>query len=547
MALGAALLFPWAFAVFERIDIHDGTLEGIHRSRALWLIPLFYAFGGVGTILLFPAHLELFWAFHVLLLTQIGEIILHEAGYLTTTVLPLTEQFTLVRCAGFLVVLGITTGASWRLRSWDIERECYRHINNGNYVLPFRRVSEASSSMHLSRFLPLNKDRSVLILGETGAGKTETIKFFLNQMQAADDAPFIIFDYKGEYREIFEHDYDSKDLIYLSSKDATEHWNIFTEIEDESDIDEIGRALFPHSESAEFFGVAARQLFVAVITYLHRKGEESETVPTNDDLVTFVQSADKQEMHEQLSEYPDLVAAASAIDPESKRQAAGVYANFQQVIADLFRGDFAETGDFSIREYMQNPQGRILLLEFPITEGEAIQPAFRFFIDWSARFALSDNRETYFVLDEFARLPALRKMGDLINAGRAQHTQLLLGVQSVAQLHDTYGKDRANALLSGLVQSVIMRVGDPESVKYARSQIGREDQQRSVPVHSHSGRSVGRQEIKDEAHPIAESELERLDDGEAVIINPNGWIRAQIIRFATVREEIERALERAQN
>jgi len=69
-------------------------------------------------------------------------------------------------------------------------------------------------------------------------------------------------------------------------------------------------------------------------------------------------------------------------------------------------------------------------------------------------------------------------------------------VQSVAQLHDTYGKDRANALLSGLVQSVIMRVGDAASVEYAQSQIGREKQRRSVPVHDRNGRSVGRQELR---------------------------------------------------
>jgi len=211
------------------------------------------------------------------------------------------------------------------------------------------------------------------------------------------------------------------------------------------------------------------------VTYLHREAQASDTTPTNADLVAFVQSTDKQEMHERLTDHSDLTAAASAIDPDSERQAAGVYANFQQVIADLFRGDFAEAGSSRFGNIWTIPQGRTLLLDFPITEGDAVQPAFRFFIDWAARFALADDQDTYFVLDEFARLLASRKIGDLINAGRGRNTQLLLGVQSVAQLHDTYGKDRANALLSGLVQSVIMRVGDAASVEYAQSQIGREE------------------------------------------------------------------------
>jgi len=109
---------------------------------------------------------------------------------------------------------------------------------------------------------------------------------------------------------------------------------------------------------------------------------------------------------------------------------------------------------------MQDPQRRTLLLDFPITEGDEVQPAFRFFIDWAPRFALVDDRDTYFVLNEFVRLPGLRKIGDPINAGRGRTTQSLLGVQSVPQPRDTYGKGRANALLSGLVQSVIMRVSD---------------------------------------------------------------------------------------
>jgi type IV secretory pathway TraG/TraD family ATPase VirD4 len=120
----------------------------------------------------------------------------------------------------------------------------------------------------------------------------------------------------------------------------------------------------------------------------------------------------------------------------------------------------------------------------------------------------------------------------------------LLGVQSVAQLHDTYGKDRANALLSGLVQSVIMRVGDAASVEYAQSQIGREKQRRSVPVHDRNGRSVGRQELQDATHPIVESDLERLDDGEAIVVVPDGWLRGLIARFETVQTELERALKR---
>jgi len=83
-----------------------------------------------------------------------------------------------------------------------------------------------------------------------------------------------------------------------------------------------------------------------------------------------------------------------------------------------------------------------------------------------------------------------------------------------------------------------MRVGDAASVEYARSQIGREEQRRSVPVRGRGGRSVGRQELQDGTHLIPESDLERLEDGEAIVVVPDGWIRGLLVRFTTNRPQL---------
>ena len=42
-----------------------------------------------------------------------------------------------------------------------------------------------------------------------------------------------------------ERDHEHEDLIYLSSTGATEHWNVFAEIEREADFVDISLALFP--------------------------------------------------------------------------------------------------------------------------------------------------------------------------------------------------------------------------------------------------------------------------------------------------------------
>lgn len=92
---------------------------------------------------------------------------------------------------------------------------------------------------------------------------------------------------------------------------------------------------------------------------------------------------------------------------------------------------------------------------------------------------MEDERPSYYILDEFAALPKLDILERLINAGRAYNCYAILGVQAVPQLHDTYGKDKADSLLSGLAQEIHLRVGQG-SVEYCRQRIGRERVKRNV-------------------------------------------------------------------
>lgn len=64
-------------------------------------------------------------------------------------------------------------------------------------------------------------------------------------------------------------------------------------------------------------------------------------------------------MYENLTRdgHEDLTAATSAINSDTERQAGSVFATAQQQITDLSVGDFAESGDFSVREYMKSPDG----------------------------------------------------------------------------------------------------------------------------------------------------------------------------------------------
>ncbi|WP_245998703.1 type IV secretion system DNA-binding domain-containing protein [Halalkalicoccus subterraneus] len=178
--------------------------------------------------------------------------------------------------------------------------------------------------------------------------------------------------------------------------------------------------------------------------------DRSQEPMPNAELVNYFSRATPEKIHEHLTRdgHEDLTAAASAINPETERQAGSVFVTAQQQITDLFVGDFAESGEFSIREYIQNPDGRVLVLNYPTRQSGTIASVFRYLIDQSIMHGMDNpDRSAYYLLDEIEHLDAtIKRLGELINVGRGVNCQAILSLQSVAQLEDTYGKERAHTI-----------------------------------------------------------------------------------------------------
>lgn len=372
--------------------------------------------------------------------------------------------------------------------------------------------------------------RSLLTLGASGAGKSETIKHFVSQLRTNPNEPVVVFDMKTDYQDFLETR-GVRMLRVAPDEDSNVRWNLFAEVEEESDIDEIARSLFPDRARDEFFGTAGRQLFAATAKYMYREMER----PDNSDIVSYWERTDPETMHADLrgDGHKDLVAAASAIDPDAGRQASGVFATAQQQVSDYFSGTFASAGGFSIREYMEDPRGRVLVLDYPSREAESIAPLYRFMIDEAIKHGMDDpHRPAYFLLDEIEHLKGspIKRLGDLINVGRGVNCQAILSLQSIAQLRDTYGRERANALLSGMTASIILRCADPASVEYARATIGTHFEEFTGHVERGPEGGVRSRETRlEEQHDFAEGDFYRFEPGEAVVCRQGkGWVHGRI-------------------
>jgi type IV secretory pathway TraG/TraD family ATPase VirD4 len=385
--------------------------------------------------------------------------------------------------------------------------------------------------------LSIPRTGSILALGATRSGKTETGKHIVSQMRADENESMIVYDHKEDYQNFLES--RGQDVIRLSAQDSTHTWNLFEEIEEDSDADEVARAIFADTDKSEYFDVAGRQVFAAILKLIQRDFAAVEEPPSNETLVNYFQRKGRSEVYEELLAEDDLTGAASHLDPESSKQASGVYAAVQRQINDVFLGNFADEGDFSIRKYMDDPQGKALVLDYPYREGESTTPIFRLLIDLAAREALDEGEQgSYFILDEVAQIPHLSRLDELVNVGAGRSIQVFVTLQSVAQLRSNYGRENASAILSGLTSAMILRCDDPASVDYARGKIADEFQEFTGHVEKAtlggSGQAPRRQktirrETEQKEKPVfSKADISSWNPGEGVLVRPNSWAYGRV-------------------
>jgi len=441
----------------------------------------------------------------------------------------------------------VRDGTVERIRhDWEASvRATVEDVPDQELIVPLRDVHERVGSVAENpAMVTLDPSNSVLVAGEPGAGKTEFIKSMTHQLRTNPDEPVVVFNYKDDYTE-FARQLAETEVVRLSTRDSTHAWNVFREVEDEDDFGRIGDSLFKdreeNSTEKKFFPITARQVLVASMKYLYREGQAAGITPDNRELVDFFDRFSVAELYELIGEHEDLRGEIEAMNPEATKQSIGVAGTLKSLVNDTFGvGDFSKRdGTFSIREYFENPAGRVLVLDYPLEEGDRVTDVFRVLLDQAIQYALADgDTQATFVLDEFARVPRVDRMKALVATGRARSVQSIVGVQSVAQLAENYGEGTADSLLSGLTQEVFLRAGDGRTLEYYASRLG-------------CNPDFGARKSRASDHPTADPRelwhhLQRLDDGEGYVLKQGGYAHVSVPMLAQLDTDTRTAVrERA--
>ena len=299
----------------------------------------------------------------------------------------------------------------------------------------------------------------ILLMGDTGAGKSVAIRQILRQVQKRGEAAIVYdpaMDFVGEF-----YSPERGDLILNPLDARSPYWCLGDEILRPEDATAIAAALLPEKEYEKaFFTDAPRR----VLAHLLRKK------PHVRDLLRWMSDPEEIEFHVKGT------PLATLIDPGAPAQRAGVLSSLN-LIADSLEllPQYADPKDprFATSEWHED-RTRWVFLTSSSGYREKLLPLHSVWLDLFILHMMGYSEErspVWFVLDELASLNKLPQLHTALTENRKYGNPVVLGFQGRSQLEKRYGQD-AEAMLSQPATKVFFKTSEPRAAKWISEAIG---------------------------------------------------------------------------
>ncbi len=300
----------------------------------------------------------------------------------------------------------------------------------------------------------------ILLLGDTGSGKSSAIRQILRQVQQRGESAIIYdpaMDFVGEF-----YSPERGDLILNPLDARCPYWNLGAEINRPETATAIAAAMLPEKEYEKaFFTDGPRR----ILAHLLRNG------PQPRDLLRMM--ADPARIEAAVTGTP----LAALVDPAAPAQRAGVLASLNMVadaLALLPEWEHERTS-FSTAEW-QTGRTRWVFLTSSAEYRERVLPLYSVWLDlfilrMMSRCQDEQARPVWFVLDELASLNKLPQLHTAVTENRKYGNPVVLGFQGRSQLEKRYGRD-AESMLSQPATKVFFKTSEPRAAKWISEAIG---------------------------------------------------------------------------
>lgn len=407
---------------------------------------------------------------------------------------PATRGFKrlLWRMGLFALLCGVAIGVPlyrWRRRRWAEEGE---RAGRDRTVRGAERVDAAQ----LARMVAIGpaerpvtiggvpvpeaeEARHFLFAGATGTGKTTAIWALLDQVEQRGQHAFV-HDVDGGYVARYYRP-ERGDLILNPFDARCAYWNPFSDVRSASDADRLAGFIVAkpsgNATGDDVWYDQARIVVAAVIRRLWEGGRGSVAELTRalrdmtpDELAALTRGTEAARVFQKDADKATasvlfcLAEAAKIVGTMKAAPGDGPTVSFDDFYAGLPGIEGAKPWIFLASRKRNFAAARPLL-------GCWLDCAVAAILDRPIRGA----PRAWLVLDELPALPRASGLLTLLPEGRKFGAACVIAFQAIGQLRDTYGNHAAGTIVGQAGTQLVMRLGDPESTKWATELLGRSE------------------------------------------------------------------------
>jgi hypothetical protein len=385
--------------------------------------------------------------------------------------------------------------------------EQFNEIYHGDGIGLEVKSKAAGGTVHI-RIPRAYEPQSVVVLGDTGAGKTVALKQMIDEIEERGELA-VIHDPKADYLPSYFN--SSRGDIVLNPFDKrSPFWNPSDEVLNLHDIETVANAFFPDAPGKEVFWTESPRKLMTVFLSKGLSAGEMVRLFENESQIDKVVAGSKY---------------ASLIDPKSPSQRSGVLSELTKLaqVLQWLPAEHESSGRWSATQWTANPRGWLFLTS-RADQATALQTLYAIWIELLITRCLAKrfSKRLWFVIDELPVLRHIPNLQKLITLGRECNVPLIIGLQGRAQLDERYGPNGAEVILSQPVTKVFLRTSEPKAAKWISDSIGSQAIERI-----REGVTAGVQDWRDAVNYTPERRIDPtvLDSVIAGLPNLRGYLK----------------------
>jgi len=373
------------------------------------------------------------------------------------------------------------------------------------------------------------------LIGTTGTGKSTAIQELLAAARERGDRAVIADPDGGYLRRLY--DPARGDVILNPFEPRSARWDLFGELREDYDVDELARALIPdHEGSDRSWRGYARTFFSAVTAQAHAAGSRDVR-----ELYRLLMVAGTAELRTLVGGTP----AQPFLEEHNGRMFDSIRSVTSSAVGALEYVARQKSAPLSVRDWVRGgAEGGVLFLPYRAPQIAALRSS----ISAWMRLAIFEamNREEgaealWFVVDELDALGQIDGLKDALARLRKFGGRCVLGFQSIAQVSATYGSGEAQTIVENCSNSLILRCSGSEhggTSQFASRLIGEREVLRVHTARSRRPTELLAAVTLSEHHAtepaVMAAEIEQLPDlaGYLKLASRPEWLRVQLSHVA---------------